>query len=244
MRRILGILMVVSAASTALAAPTFFVVPNSYPNSGVTNDLAWQTAVGSFNEWDFDDVPAGEHVASVSGAPVSVQLGGLGGESGNPEVFAGGWDSGGGATYGTIYQHALLNVDQQGLVHGDLVFQFAVPNAGIGAWLFDDGNLTTESFVLEVTEVGGTVYTSPVLDSGNGNANFVEGFLGVVSTAGITEARFRVVDAATGSAVGRGFELDHLQIGTLNPTIPAPGAILLGTLGAGLVGWLRRRRAL
>ena len=246
MKSVTVFLWVMAAASTALAAPTFYVSPNAYPASSSTNDLAWQTAVGSFNEVDFDILGAGQHLVSITDSFVSISttLGGLGGESGNPEAFAGSWGGApAGSVYGTVFDIALLNRDAPGALHSDFVFTYSQPVTGIGAWLYDDGSGSSESMILRVTEVGNVVTNSSMLESGNGNNHFVEGFLGATSTLGITEARFIVVDGQ-GNPVQRAFELDHLQWGRPVPPIPAPGAILLGSIGIAAVGYLRKRHSL
>jgi hypothetical protein len=89
--------------------------------------------------------------------------------------------------------------------------------------------------------------------------NFYDGvgtFLGSVMVTGIADGSFTggtaedrffglaysggIGSMSISSGTGAGIEVDHLQYG--GTVVPAPGALLLGSLGAGLLGWLRRRR--
>jgi hypothetical protein len=60
-------------------------------------------------------------------------------------------------------------------------------------------------------------------------------FLGLVADEPIYKIHWTAIG---GQTINTG--IDNLVLGT----VPAPGAILLGALGTGLVGWLRRRRTL
>ena len=123
----------------------------------------------------------------------------------------------------------------------DYYFTFAKLVSSVGLDLYDyrvDGGPAIGSTAtltvysdLFTTSVGTDVFTIPTSNPVDGNIehlSVVSGSFNIWS-ASVT---FDLPDVGTG--------IDNIEF----CTIPAPGAILLGSIGVGLASWLRRRRVL
>jgi len=121
----------------------------------------------------------------------------------------------------------------------DIVF-----DPGFGATLtsFDIDVAGYDPLTLQVYDMSGsTLLDVPVtLTDGAMTDPGTYAHYGVTSSDGISRFSF----ICDGWQVEGNTSIDNVVVvsGGVAP-IPAPGAILLGTIGSGLVGWLRRRRA-
>ena len=217
---------IVAAAGHVQATPTFFV--DSTPPSSLTNDLAWQAAVGTFSEIDFSSLTDGQVVPSFTAGSVTVTptLPNLGNAS--PVVFAGDYAAGGGQ-FGSVFDNALITCQQipcfvSGNHDSAMTFTFSVPVFGFGVWIFDDLNFQADSFAMTANGM-----TSPVLDANPGLTPWiVEGFLGVVDPEGISS--LTIFNTGPDNLNFRLFELDHIQVSTNFP-VPTPGTAWLLAFG-------------
>lgn len=214
--------------------PTFFVEPTTWGSPvDPTLDSEWESAVNNdFVELDLDEFPNGFDVDVLVAGDITIDIGQAGsscfippdepvacpgnGIAATARILRASYHCCGGS-YGTVYESALLNVVDDppyyGLRHSEITFTFSEPVFGFGLWIFDDAASSPQNFRLHVTDPRGVVTTSDLLESGNGNAHFMEGFLGATAPRGIVKASVEVLE--NGIPYAKAFEVDHPSVSPL-----------------------------
>ena len=130
------------------------------------------------------------------------------------------------------FNHEIGNDGSPTEAYLQLVMHFTTPDAVPGTFNFifginetpglgvDDIITFPVSIPDQSVDVGGTAYTLELLGFGDSPTTLVKEFV----------------------SVENGLPNSTLLWGRVAPTVPAPGAVLLGGIGTVLVGWLRRRR--
>lgn len=173
--------------------------------------------------WSTPDVVGSHWNLGVVGSTYNA----LGVEFGPGDTFMGGQPGFGYITPNTVVGDAGAPYD------GPMAIAVVVPGTTIPAAVTAIGAFVADSPTNDTTawfyDVHGAFIDSITADPVAGKM-----FLGWFDPAGVSRVVFT-------NGAGDDYYIDNL---TFNGPIPAPSAILLGTIGTGLVRWMRRRKAL